>query len=74
MEKVLGILETEIPYGGYGRRITSAECAKLREQGIACQESYIVVRSSVDTPRLGYLYEPAYCSAERFSRTDILVG
>jgi len=74
MEKRLGILETEIPIGGYGRRITSSECAKLREQGIPCQETYIVVRSAVDTPRLGYLYEPAYWTAERFSRIDILIG
>jgi len=74
MEKVLGILEAEIPFGGKGRRITPAECTRLREQGIACQETYIVVRSSVDTPRLGYLYAPAYSTAERFSRIDVLVG
>lgn len=74
MEKVLGILEAEIPFGGNGRRVTQAECARLREQGIACQETYIVVRSAVNTPRLGYLYAPAYCSAERFTKTDVLVG
>jgi len=74
MEKVLGVLESEIPFGGYGRRITPAECARLRTQGIACQETYIVVRSAVDTPRLGYLYAPAYRSPERFARVDVLVG
>ena len=70
MEKLLGILESEIPFGGYGRRITPAECARLREQGVACKESYIVVRAAVDTPRLGYLYEPAYTLAERFAPLD----
>jgi len=74
MEKLLGILESEIPFGGYGRRVTPAECARLREQGVACKETYIVVRAAVDTPRLGYLYEPAYTSAERFARVDLLVG
>src|SRR5512146_1193955 len=74
MEKLLGILESEIPFGGYGRRITPAECARLREQGVACKETYIVVRAAVDTPRLGYLYEPAYTLAARFARVDVLVG
>ena len=74
MEKVLGILDSEIPFGGYGRRLTPAECDRLREQGVACQETYIVVRSAVDTPRLGYLYAPAYSTAERFSRIEVLVG
>ena len=41
---------------------------------MACKETYIVVRASVDTPRLGYLYEPAYTLAERFARVDVLVG
>ena len=67
MQKHLGILEAEIPFGGNGRRITPAECARLREHGIACKETYIVVRSAVDTPRLGYLYAPS-CTAERFAR------
>ena len=74
MQSHLGILEAEIPIGGSGRRITAGECARLREHGIFCKETYIVVRSAVDTPRLGYLYAPAYCSAERFARIDILVG
>ena len=74
MEKILGILESEIPFGGYGRRITAAECARLREHGVACKETFIVVRSAVDTPRLGYLYAPAYSSAERFARIDVLIG
>ena len=73
MEKHLGILESEIPVGGNGRRLTPAECARLREHGIACKETYIVVRAAVDTPRLGYLYQPAY-TAERFARVDVLVG
>lgn len=74
MEKHLGILESEIPFGGYGRRLSPSECARLRARGVACAESYIVVRASVETPRLGYLYEPAYTLAERFARTDVLVG
>jgi hypothetical protein len=73
MHKHLDILESEIPVGGYGRRITPAECARLREHGVACKETYIVVRAAVDTPRLGYLYEPSY-TAERFARIDVLVG
>jgi hypothetical protein len=73
MHKHLDILETEIPVGGYGRRITPAECARLREHGVACKETYIVVRTAVDTPRLGYLYAPSY-TAERFARIDVLVG
>ena len=74
MEKLLGILDTEIPFGGYGRRLTAAECTRLRAQGVACKETYIVVRAAVDTPRLGYLYAPAYKSAESFARVDVLVG
>jgi hypothetical protein len=74
MQKFLGILESEIPFGGYGRRLTQAECARLREQGVACRETYIVVRASVDTPRLGHLYEPAYTLAELFAKVDVLVG
>jgi len=31
MEKVLGVLEAEIPFGGSGRRVTPSECARLRE-------------------------------------------
>jgi hypothetical protein len=73
MHKHLDILDSEIPVGGYGRRITQAECARLREQGVACKETYIVVRAAVDTPRLGYLYAPSY-SAERFAPIDVLVG
>ena len=73
MQKHLGILETEIPVGGSGRRITPAECARLREHGVACKETYIVVRTAVDTPRLGYLYAPSY-TAERFAGVDVLVG
>ncbi|MGH8738952.1 MAG: hypothetical protein ACREU5_12065 [Burkholderiales bacterium] len=73
MQKHLGILESEIPLGGFGRRVTPAECARLREYGITCKETYIVVRSAVDTPRLGYLYAPLY-TAERFARIDVLIG
>ncbi len=73
MHKHLGVLESEIPFGGYGRRITAAECARLREHGVACRETYIVVRAAVDTPRLGYLYAPCY-TAERFAPIDVLVG
>jgi len=73
MEKHLGILESEIPFGANGRRLTPAECARLREHGVACKETYIVVRTAVDTPRLGYLYAPSY-TAERYAGVDVLVG
>jgi len=72
--KHLGVLDAEIPVGGFGRRLTPAECAKLREHGIVCTETYIVVRAAVDTPRLGYLYAPCYTSSERFARVEVLIG
>ena len=73
MQRHLGILDAEIPLGGFGRHVSPTECARLREHGVACKETYIVVRSAVDTPRLGYLYAPLY-TAERFARVEVLVG
>lgn len=73
MQRHHGILEGEIPLGGFGRRVTSTECARLRDHGVTCRETYILVRAAVDTPRLGYLYAPLY-TAERFARIEVLVG
>ncbi|MDA8107996.1 MAG: hypothetical protein M0015_05120 [Betaproteobacteria bacterium] len=68
-----GILDSEIPLGGRGRRLTANECRKLRERGVACDERYVVVRVAVDTPRLGHLYEPVY-TAEGLVGVGVMLG
>ncbi len=72
-DRQVGILESEIPLGGWGRRLTAAECRKLRERGVPCDERYIVVRVAVDTPGLGYLYEPVP-APERHARVGVVLG
>lgn len=69
----LGILDSEIPLGGRGRRLTADECRKLRERGVACDERYVVVRVAVDTPKLGHLYEPVY-TAEGLVGVGVTLG
>ena len=68
-----GILESEIPLGGSGRKLTAAECRKLRERGVTCDERYVVVRVAVDTPRLGNLYAPIY-TAEALASVGVTLG
>ena len=69
----LGILDSEIPLGGAGRHLSSAECRKLRARGVECDERYVVVRVAVDTPRLGHLYEPVY-TPERLAGIGVMLG
>ena len=69
----MNVLESEIPLGADGRHLTSAECAKLRAGGIACDERYIVVRAAVHTPKRGWLYAPTY-NAERYAGVGVEVG
>lgn len=67
------VLESDIPLGAFGRHLSTEECLRLRERGIACDEEYLVVRAAVDTPKLGYLYKPAK-TAERYTRVAVMVG
>lgn len=53
-----GILQFEIPIGGWGRPLTTAERSKLFRYGLPCSEEHIVVRIDVNSPGLGRLYEP----------------
>ena len=58
-----GILDAEIPLGGFGRPLTAEERSKLLRAGIPCSERHIVMRAAVkavNTRRLGRLYEPTY--------------
>ena len=68
-----GVLETDIPLGGSGRRLTLPERGRLYSFGIACTERHVVVRIAVNTPRLGRLYEPTYMP-ERHVPTAVIVG
>ncbi|HVB47508.1 MAG TPA: hypothetical protein VNF69_03865 [Burkholderiales bacterium] len=72
-DRQVGILDSEIPLGGSGRRLTAPECSKLRQRGVSCDERYIVVRVAVDTPGLGYLYEPVH-APERHARVGVVLG
>ena len=58
MKRIANILNSEIPIGGFGRSLTSAECKKLRDAGISCSERWAVVRRN-DSPTTGILYYPA---------------
>lgn len=68
-----GILDSEIPLGGFGRRLTAKELSKLLDAGVPCSERHIVVRAAVNTPRLGRLYEPTY-TAERHAPMQLLLS
>lgn len=52
------ILTRPIPRGGFGRRLTSAECRALRTLGWTASERYIVVRQVGDIDHLGIVYYP----------------
>jgi hypothetical protein len=51
-------LNSEIPFGGFGRNLTSNECKKIRKTGFSCSENWIVVRV-YDSPNNGILYYPS---------------
>jgi hypothetical protein len=72
-ERHFGILDSEIPLGGSGRRLSAGECRKLRERGVTCDERYVVVRVAVDTPLLGHLYAPVY-TAEALADVGVMLG
>jgi len=52
------ILNKRIPFGAFGRNLTSAECKALRKHGVSCSESWIVNRR-FDNPCLGTLWYPS---------------
>lgn len=56
--KFLSILNSEIPAGGYGRTLTSAELSNLRKSGRPCSRGWIVLRYA-DSPTRGIVYRPA---------------
>jgi len=59
MQTTLDILTTSIPFGGYGRPLTSTERRRLRKAAPGCpvSERMIVLRRH-DQPTVGTLYEP----------------
>jgi hypothetical protein len=67
------VLDDEIPAGAFGRHLSAEECRRLRERGISCDEAYLVVRATLDNPRLGYLYKPVD-TAERYARIEVMAG
>lgn len=69
----IGILDAEIPFGGFGRPLTAEERKKLVSAGVSCGERHIVVRVDLTTPRLGRLYKPTY-TAERHAPMDVFLA
>ena len=53
----ISILNSEIPSGGFGRKLTSSELKKLRENGHSCSTGWIVTRA-YDSPNHGIVYRP----------------
>ena len=68
-----GILDAEIPFGGYGRSLTGEECSELNREGIPRTDRHIVVRTALRTPRLERLYEPTY-TTDRRAPMELLVS
>jgi len=64
------VLNSEIPRGGFGRRLTSSECKNIRAEGHSCSETWIVTRA-YDSPDHGILYYP--CKSGGYNHADIYV-
>jgi hypothetical protein len=52
------VLKSRIPLGGFGRHLTRSECTALRQLGIRCSESWVVVRYH-NAAFSGVVYRPA---------------
>jgi len=66
----IAVLSSQISFGGFGRRLTSTECKKLRVAGHKCSESWIVVRA-YDSPNHGIIYRP--CKTGGYNHANIYV-
>ena len=66
----IAILNSPIPFGGFGRHLTSRECKNLRDAGYKCSTSWIVVRA-FDSPDNGIIYYP--CKTGGYNHADIYV-
>lgn len=51
------VLNSSIPFGGFGRHLTSSECKSIREYGYSCSERWIVVQA-YDSAQYGIVYSP----------------
>jgi hypothetical protein len=63
-------LNSEIPFGGFGRNLTSSECKTIRQNGYKCSQNWIVVRAN-DSPHNGILYYP--CKTGGYNNASIYV-
>ena len=66
----IAILNSPIPFGGFGRKLTSTECKKLRANGHKCSETWIVTRA-YDSPHNGIVYYP--CKTGGYNHANIYV-
>ena len=70
--RILAVLNSHIPHGGFGRRLTSTEAANLRRHG------YVIPRRSIVVQRNGYefdgwVYAPSPGVNQGFDSLDIRV-
>lgn len=63
-------LNSTIPFGGFGRHLTSSECKNIREHGHKCSTRWIVVRA-YDSPDNGILYYP--CKTGGYNNANVYV-
>lgn len=64
------VLNSKIPFGAFGRNLTSSECKALRKHGVTCSEKYLVNRR-YDSPSYGYLWSPNPRGG--YDNTDIIL-
>ena len=71
MANAYKILNREIPFGGFGRKLTSSELKALRAEGIRglSNDSIVVQQGSAE---FGQVYIPSKPSG--YGSTDIFVG
>lgn len=66
----IAVLNSSIPFGGFGRHLTSSECKNLRAAGHKCSTSWIVVRA-FDSANDGIVYYP--CKTGGYNHAGVFV-
>ncbi len=66
------VLTTRVPFGGFGRHLTSTEVRRARVAGVSRVSTRCIVVQWMNADYLGILYRPT--SATSFSNAGVRLG